>query len=433
MLRKRLLFLLTILGFLTSSLFAYSNDFTDSNLIQLDGSGSEDPDGDRLKYSWRQISGPKINLMNSQTASPSFYAEAAGEYQFELIVSDGKINSSPATVTVIVEEANEIPVAILPEKISIVLGDTAILDASNSLDADKDRLVYNFKQLSGPDVIINSTVAQDPKLPITPKVVGNYYFELIVNDGRADSQPVQCELEVIRPNSAPVARVQAPQKIIIKTQRNQTSQQQLQINKQLISQKVTIPRKKQTRIITDKEAIPPRITETRVKLVKSENLPDMVQEINALNTEQPLNIAPIASTSDNMTVTPGSKVVIKGFGVDPDGDSLQFIWNQVSGPMIPGSPIMRKNLAFIPRKEGVYVFELIVSDGDIKSEPAKCAVTVKNDQNTEIVKTLDNENINEDLNAISLAIPQEEEQHAHADQKQNEDTDISFRELFSID
>ena len=432
MLRKTLLTLLLTASCITTPFFSKPAIANDSNLVQLDGSGSEDADGDQLIYNWRQISGPKINLLNANTAKPSFYPEIAGDYAFELIVSDGRVKSSPAIVNVKIEEANEIPVAALPSKISVELGESVILDGSASCDADNDALLYNFSQVSGPADILRSTVSQEPKFTVIPKAIGTYSFELIVNDGRANSDPALCVVDVIRPNSAPVAKVIAPRKTIIKTRHrfNNPNTASIKANN---TQHIVIPKSLQTKSTTNAN-IKPKIIKAKVHLTKTNKMPKMVEEIDSLSSAQPLNITPIASTSGDMSVRPGAKVVIKGFGVDPDGDSLQFIWNQVSGPMIPGSPIMRKNLAFIPRKEGTYTFELVVSDGKTKSDPATCSITVKNKQGVSIKPArLDDAEVIEDINSLELSIPSEEESiQANALESTDED-DISFRELFSID
>ncbi len=433
MLYKRLLTLILGAAFLGTAYFPRTAQASENNLIQLDGSGSEDADGDRLIYSWRQLSGPRVDLLNANTAKPSFQAQVPGEYTFELIVSDGRIQSKPAKVNVLVEEANEIPIAIMPEKITIELGQSAVLDGSNSSDADNDNLLYNFTQVSGPSQVISSTVSQEPAFTIVPKVIGTYSFELVVNDGRANSSPALCIVDVIKPNSAPVARVSAPQKAVIKTRHDfNIPQKELKatIN---APQQITIPKPAVSQI---KNTATRQLTATIQTSAESSRpkMPKMVEEISNLSSNQPLNITPIASTSGDMVVTPGSKVVIKGFGVDPDGDSLQFTWKQTSGPIIPGSPILRKNLAFIPRKEGTYVFALTVNDGKAESEPASCAITVKNNSAANIKPAaLDDTAVVEDINSLELSIPRDDDSvHASVDEKESDD-DISFRELFSID
>lgn len=63
-------------------------EYGDSLEIVLDGTGSADPDGDRLTYFWRQVRGPTVPLQNAQSASPSFLALAPADYVFELQVAD---------------------------------------------------------------------------------------------------------------------------------------------------------------------------------------------------------------------------------------------------------------------------------------------------------------------------------------------------------
>lgn len=63
-------------------------EYRDSLNIVLDGTGSVDPDGDKLTYVWRQLQGPTVALQNLQSASPSFLALAPADYAFELQVID---------------------------------------------------------------------------------------------------------------------------------------------------------------------------------------------------------------------------------------------------------------------------------------------------------------------------------------------------------
>jgi hypothetical protein len=63
-------------------------EYGDSLRIVLDGTGSQDPDGDALTYFWRQLSGPTVALANTGSASPSFQALAPADYVFEFLVAD---------------------------------------------------------------------------------------------------------------------------------------------------------------------------------------------------------------------------------------------------------------------------------------------------------------------------------------------------------
>jgi hypothetical protein len=61
--------------------------------VQLDGSGSSDPDGDTLRYTWRFISRPagsRARLSDQRSAKPTFTPDKEGEYVLELTVDDGR-------------------------------------------------------------------------------------------------------------------------------------------------------------------------------------------------------------------------------------------------------------------------------------------------------------------------------------------------------
>ena len=73
-------------------------------MVRLDGSGSSDPDGDELSYSWSQTAGPSVTLSDANAASPTFTAPdllANTDVTFQLTASDGTTNSvDPVTVTI---------------------------------------------------------------------------------------------------------------------------------------------------------------------------------------------------------------------------------------------------------------------------------------------------------------------------------------------
>jgi len=74
----------------------------------FDGSASYDLDeGDTLSYSWSQISGPSVELLDPNTQTPRFTPYLIGEYAFELVVNDGADTSLPDTVTVICRIGSE--------------------------------------------------------------------------------------------------------------------------------------------------------------------------------------------------------------------------------------------------------------------------------------------------------------------------------------
>ena len=69
--------------------------------VHLNGTGSHDPDViDELIYTWKQLEGPQIALQNADTARPFFDCNEQGSYAFELVVTDGFVESGPSVVRV---------------------------------------------------------------------------------------------------------------------------------------------------------------------------------------------------------------------------------------------------------------------------------------------------------------------------------------------
>ena len=74
-------------------------------VVELDGRGSSDADGDVLRYRWAQINGPEVRMSPINTPTTTFVPLEPGQYVFTLFVDDGKVESSPALVVIEVEES----------------------------------------------------------------------------------------------------------------------------------------------------------------------------------------------------------------------------------------------------------------------------------------------------------------------------------------
>ena len=71
--------------------------------VQLDGSGSSDPDGTPLQTAWSLTSRPpgsSAALSDPGIVNPTFVADVNGTYVAQLIVGDGALLSAPDTVTI---------------------------------------------------------------------------------------------------------------------------------------------------------------------------------------------------------------------------------------------------------------------------------------------------------------------------------------------
>jgi hypothetical protein len=71
--------------------------------VQLNGSGSSDPDGSPLTYSWTILTKPggsTATLSNASIVNPTFFADLVGTYLVQLTVSSNGLTSPPSTVTI---------------------------------------------------------------------------------------------------------------------------------------------------------------------------------------------------------------------------------------------------------------------------------------------------------------------------------------------
>ncbi len=113
------------------------------DFVQLDGSGSYDPDEGPLPltYNWQQTSGQPVTLDDANSASPTFQApQTPAEISFQLMVYDGLSNSDPAYITIYITNSPpvfaEIPAQIFNEDSYIDLDlEQFINDLDDPLDS----------------------------------------------------------------------------------------------------------------------------------------------------------------------------------------------------------------------------------------------------------------------------------------------------------
>lgn len=164
-------------------------------VVTLDGSKSDDAndvDKQILTYSWSFTSTPDgtIPALSSATvAKPTFTATAVGAYVLNLLVSDGRTNSTIAVVTIKVV-ANVVPVANAGFNRSVVTGAKVQLDGTTSSDANGDALTYRWYLTApiGSTASLSGTTVGNPTF--IADVAGVYSVDLIVNDGKVDSASV---------------------------------------------------------------------------------------------------------------------------------------------------------------------------------------------------------------------------------------------------
>jgi len=177
--------------------------------ITLDGSQSQDADGDPLNFVWSFVSTPTGStaaLSDPTGVGPSFGVDLPGIYVVQLIVNDGKVDSSADTVTISTE--NSAPVADLGKRRRAQVGETVTLDGSGSTDPDGDPLSYSWSLVSRPasstsymaGASSDAAAGDSSTFVFVPDAPGTYVVQLIVNDGTVNSDAATCTVRVRKQN-----------------------------------------------------------------------------------------------------------------------------------------------------------------------------------------------------------------------------------------
>jgi alpha-tubulin suppressor-like RCC1 family protein len=178
-----------------------------NSLVQLNGSGSYDEDGNSLSFSWRFLAvpaGSAAALANPISPTPTFVADVYGEYVVELTVSDAWSTSNPDTV--VVSFANVKPVANAGNSLAVNTGEHVYLNGSGSADPNGDALTYHWSLVSKP---AGSVAALNNANAVVADFVadadGTYVASLVVNDGRLDSDASNITVVATSSSSAAIS------------------------------------------------------------------------------------------------------------------------------------------------------------------------------------------------------------------------------------
>ncbi|MBU2182384.1 MAG: PKD domain-containing protein, partial [Gammaproteobacteria bacterium] len=354
--------------------------------ILLNGTGSVDPDGDALTYSWQftlQPAGSNAVLNSALSSQADFELDVAGSYRVQLVVNDGKTDSAPDTVDITTE--NSPPVAIAGPDGSTPVAVAYQLNGAASYDVDGDNISYVWQILSAPAGSAATLSASNIVNPVlTPDMSGDYQIQLIVNDGETDSLPDIVTVSTL--NSAPVANAGPDQTPAVAEWVTLDGSASTDVDGDPLSYL--------WRIISSPEnsdallsAPGSSLTQLQIDVPGSyvigltvhDGILSSVEDTLILNTR---NSAPQANAGSDLTALVGANVTLDGSAsTDIDGDPLSFSWSLLSKPA--GSAALLSNAngimpSFVIDVAGTYQFQLIVNDGLLDSPPDTMTVSTDN-------------------------------------------------------
>jgi len=319
--------------------------------VVLDGSGSNDPDGEALSFHWELLQLPEgsVTLLDNDAAvGPRFVADVPGLFVVRLTVNDGFIGSIPATIGILSSDdagqlrpddepctadaecisqfcfegackTNEAPVAEGGAGQLVQVGTTVTLDGSNSYDPEQLPLTYTWAVNDAPEgsaATISDPAAVSPEF--TPDIEGIYLVRLVVNDGQLDSLPADFVI------------VAQPEPVVL-LQDGETCGADLECESTFCNASVC-----------------------------------------------EVNDAPIADAGTSQELLLGQTATLDGSGSsDPEGFAITYAWAFVETP--DGSTVALSDPSatqptFTPDLAGIYAVQLVVNDGDLDSTPDSVAV-----------------------------------------------------------
>jgi hypothetical protein len=325
--------------------------------VALHGTGT-DADTDPLTFAWTQDSGPSVLLTGANTANPSFTAPEVPPGQqyfdlvFKLIANDGFSDSVPSFITIHVVNTNDPPVAVAKAGLTIDTlsagpvnvdeNDFVILDGNSSSDIDGNNLSYSWTGVGNSIPIANANTASASfTAPNVPQGGASYDFKLTVSDGEFSSDSV-VHVVVAHVNHDPMADAGEDQTVPEGTVGVQLDgKNSADIDGDSLTYSWHQTSGAPVLGLTGDNTITPSFTAPEVGPSGGDVTFELTVNDGQGGTSidsvtihvQYVNQNPVADAGLEETKDEGAIVMLDGSASnDPDGNSLTYHWDQLSGP-----------------------------------------------------------------------------------------------------
>jgi len=339
--------------------------------VNLNASGSFDPDGNIVSYRWRIIGNSSGLLASANNVNAVFTATVSGLYLIELSVTDNLGGYGLDSISIQLNTNNIPPVANAGIDQSITLPAVSInLNAAGSVDPDGSIVTYLWRKISGTGAVIigDSTAIQSTVNFASANV---YQFELTVADDGGDFDKDTVAITVNPdPNQLPVANAGTNQTIVLPANVAILNGSASFDSDGSIS---TYKWRKLTGgnvVFADSFAVQTNVSfvsagQCSFELTVTDNLGAVGKDTVTVTVNPDPNVAPVANAGPDQNVQlPLNKIFADGrSSYDPEGTAISYSWQYLSGPA--GSQVLTaakdtSSITFI--NAGTYVFRLTVTD-----------------------------------------------------------------------
>lgn len=352
--------------------------------ITLMGSAT-DPDGDRLRYEWKQIAGEPISLSSTSgkhltiPASMVDFENVVEPLTFEFTVRDGYGGVASDVVDVFpvtgIGRTNPL-LDIDAGPIQIVDEGTLVTLQGSGKSVDDRPISFTWEQNIGPKVTLSDRFVAQPQFT-APEVENNKSLILsFLLTGYASGSGSATDLAIVK-----VVPVNHPPNADAGMDRTVRENTMVELSgtgsdpdgdnvffkwNQTSGQNVLLNFESPTDVTFTAPDLPTDTTETLTfELTVTDTQGDIA--IDSVNIEvSALNRPPNAFAGPDKQVIENSNVVLSGSGFDPDGDDLELGWSQISGNLVgvesDQNPASFTAPDLLPGEEMNLVFEFSATD-----------------------------------------------------------------------
>jgi hypothetical protein len=348
----------------------------EGSLAILDGSGSSDPDGDEITFSWTitaKPDGSSTTLADPANEKASFTVDLPGDYRIQLVVTDSQGAVSDPAEVLVKCTPNSAPVANAGEDQVIAdVGTTVQLDGSQSTDPDGDAITFAWVITARPDgslAALSNSAADKPTF--VADVRGDYLVELVVNDGLVSSAPDS--VSVSFSNLIPVAdagtdeTVEPGELVLLDGTGSYDPDENYPL---AYAWQILSKPEGSAAALNDPETVTASFTadlpgDYMVQLVVTDSLGAASDPSTIFISTS--NSAPVANAgADQFIERTGVVVQLDGsLSFDPDGDPITHAWaitTKPNGSEATLSDPTAVKPSFVADLLGTYIIELVVSD-----------------------------------------------------------------------